>query len=293
MTALVAWVGADSRGPASLNIAADSRITWRPENSSAHHWDQGKKVFASSSVPLVIGFVGDVLFPALVLPGVIDRIDRGVFRPDGPVVEGVISALRRGWRDYPPAERRNANVYVAYRAGERMSCRFQLTSLSYRTGSTTGWTVRDIPVPASSAFLKIDGSGKPPSVKHSPHGGRPAPPTRAGRSSAASSMPSRRASTRIPAARRNLAASTGPGPGDCSASSTTASVTLREPTSSEMRPLTGSNGVTPCSNAQTGTPSGAFPELSRSRGKSHHRLRTRLSARLDEHPRRHGRAKSR
>lgn len=64
MTALVAWVGADSRGPASLNIAADSRITWRPENSSAHHWDQGKKVFASSSVPLVIGFVGDVLFPA-------------------------------------------------------------------------------------------------------------------------------------------------------------------------------------------------------------------------------------
>ena len=32
MTSLVAWVGADSRGPASLNIAADSRITWRPEN---------------------------------------------------------------------------------------------------------------------------------------------------------------------------------------------------------------------------------------------------------------------
>jgi hypothetical protein len=160
MTSLVAWVGADPRGPASLNIAADSRITWRPENSAAHHWDQGKKVFASSSVPLVIGFVGDVLFPALVLPGVIDRIDRGVFRPDGSVVEGVISALRRGWRDYPPVERRDVNVYVAYRAGERMSCRFQLTFLSYRTGSAMGWTARDIPVPASSAFLKIDGSGK-------------------------------------------------------------------------------------------------------------------------------------
>jgi hypothetical protein len=160
MTSLVAWVGADSRGPASLNIAADSRITWRPENSAAYHWDQGKKVFASSSAPVVIGFVGDVLFPALVLPGVFDRIDRGVFRPDGSVVGGVIAALRRGWRDYPASERRNVNVYVAHRAGEGMSCGFRLTSLSHRTGSATDWVASDIQVPASSAFLKIDGSGK-------------------------------------------------------------------------------------------------------------------------------------
>lgn len=160
MTSMVAWVGADSRGPASLNIAADSRIIWRPENSAAYHWDQGKKVFAAASAPLVIGFVGDVLFPALVLPGLIDRIDRGVFRPDGSVVEGVISALRRGWRDYPSVERRTVNVYVAYRDGEGMSCRFHLTSLSHRTSSGTDWRVSDVPVPNSSAFLKIDGSGK-------------------------------------------------------------------------------------------------------------------------------------
>jgi hypothetical protein len=160
MTSLVAWVGADSRGPSSLNIAADSRITWGAGTSVSYHWDQGKKVFASSSVPLVIGFVGDVLFPALVLPGVIDRIDRGVFRPDGSVVEGVIAALRRGWRDYPPAERRDVNVYVAYRTGEGMSCRFRLTSLSHRSGASADWAARDIPVPSCSAFLKIDGSGK-------------------------------------------------------------------------------------------------------------------------------------
>jgi hypothetical protein len=74
MTSLVAWVGADSHGPASLNIAADSRISWAVRRSAAYHWDQGKKVFASSTVPLVIGFVGDVLFPALVLPGIIDLV---------------------------------------------------------------------------------------------------------------------------------------------------------------------------------------------------------------------------
>jgi hypothetical protein len=156
MTSLVAWVGADSRGPSSLNIAANSRITWRVENSAAYHWDQGKKVFASLSVPLVAGFVGDVLFPALVLPGVIDRIDRGVFRPDGSIVEGVISALRRGWRDYPPVERRNVNVYVAYRTGEGMSCQFRLTSLSHRDGVPADWTTREIPVPSSFLGLPPD-----------------------------------------------------------------------------------------------------------------------------------------
>lgn len=160
MTSLIAWVGADSRGPSSLNMAADSRITWNSGSPAAYHWDQGKKVFASSSSPLLIGFVGDVLFPALVLPGVIDRIDRGVFRPDGSVVEGVISALRRGWRDYPPTERRDVSVYIAHRMGEGMSCRFRLTSLSYRTGASADWTASEIKVPPSSAFLKIDGSGK-------------------------------------------------------------------------------------------------------------------------------------
>jgi len=38
------------------------------------------------------------------------------------------------------------------------------------------------------------------------------------------------------------------------------------------------------SSTKTGTPSGAFPELSRSRGQPHHRPRTRLPARLDGKP---------
>lgn len=156
MTSLVAWVGADSHGPASLNIAADSRITW----GAGTHWDQGKKVFAASSVPLVIGFVGDVLFPALVLPGIIDRIDRGVAPPDGSMVGTVIAALRRGWRDYPATERRQVNICIACRFGEGMSSQFQLTLLSHRTQVSADWAVSDIPVPSASACLVIDGSGR-------------------------------------------------------------------------------------------------------------------------------------
>ncbi len=141
MTSLVAWVGADSRGPASMNIASDSRISWMVGRSVSHHWDQGKKIFASMAVPLIVGYVGDVLFPTLVLPGVIDRIDRQVFRTDGAAVEGLISAIRREWRDYPAEERRPLRIYIGHRIGEGMSSTFRLTQLSNHDGGINSWQI--------------------------------------------------------------------------------------------------------------------------------------------------------
>lgn len=160
MTSLVAWVGADTRGPSSLNLATDSRITWPAGASTAYHWDHGKKVFASATAPLVVGFVGDVLFPALMLPSIIDRVDRSVFRADGSTAEGLIAALRREWREYPISERRPLSIYIAYRIGEGMSASFKLTSLTYQTQTPEGWTREDIPVPPTSTCLATDGSGR-------------------------------------------------------------------------------------------------------------------------------------
>jgi hypothetical protein len=160
MTSLVAWVGADSHGPASLNIASDSRISWMVGRSISHHWDQGKKIFASMTVPLIVGYVGDVLFPTLVLPGVIDRIDRQVFRTDGAAVEGLMSAIRREWRDYPAEERRRLSIYIGHRIGEGMSSTFRLTQLSNRDGGIDSWQAREIPVSPTSSCLVIDGSGR-------------------------------------------------------------------------------------------------------------------------------------
>jgi hypothetical protein len=160
MTSLVAWVGADSRGPASLNIASDSRIGWITGSSVLYHWDHGKKIFASSTAPLIVGYVGDVLFPALVLPGALDRIDRQVFRADGATVEGLISVLRREWRDYPAELRRPVIIYIGHRVGERMLAEFRLTELSNKDGGIDSWWTRDIPVLPASNWLVIDGSGR-------------------------------------------------------------------------------------------------------------------------------------
>jgi hypothetical protein len=159
MTSLVVWVAADARGPASLNIASDSRISWSgADGLLSHRWDHGKKVFASSNAPLIVGFVGDVLFPALVLPGVIDRIDRQVFRDDGATVDGLIAAVRREWRVYPAEERRRLRIYIGHRIGERMSAKFRLTLLSNPKGGNS-WETHEINVPSASTCLAIDGSG--------------------------------------------------------------------------------------------------------------------------------------
>lgn len=75
MTAFAAWVGVDQRGPASLYLASDRRISW--SGQPFRTWDSGRKVFACSTHPDVFGYVGDVLFPSLVLGQVATLIDSG------------------------------------------------------------------------------------------------------------------------------------------------------------------------------------------------------------------------
>ena len=93
MTSIVVWSAADTHGPSSINIATDSRLTW----TEGHHWDHGKKVFASSTKPLIVGFIGDVIFPTLSIPVVIDRIDRGMLDIDAPLPARVVTAIRGLW----------------------------------------------------------------------------------------------------------------------------------------------------------------------------------------------------
>ena len=157
MTSLVVWSGADSRGPASLNIASDSRISWSG-NGERRCWDQAQKVYAAGSVPLLIGYVGDVLFPSLVLPSLIDRIDHGLFRADGEVVDGVLSILRQGWKSYPQQEQRSVTFYLGRRQSEAMSASFELHRLS--VDASGKWNQEGIPVPAQSARLAVVGTGR-------------------------------------------------------------------------------------------------------------------------------------
>lgn len=83
MTALVSWVAYDQRGPASAYLASDSRISWFKRDRIVGHWDGVRKCYASSLFPDAFAYVGNVMFPSLVLSQFVDALDSGfVVRPD-------------------------------------------------------------------------------------------------------------------------------------------------------------------------------------------------------------------
>ena len=74
MTLLVSWIAVDSRGPASLYMISDSRLTWAEKDN----WDYGKKVFTFSNFPDIIGYCGDVGFPIQVISHIVNLADSGL-----------------------------------------------------------------------------------------------------------------------------------------------------------------------------------------------------------------------
>ena len=151
MTAIAVWSGADSRGPASLYIAADSRITF-----DGIHWDQGRKVFASNSQPHIFGYWGRIDFPALALPLIADRIDRGFLAAGGRDAHTeVYQAIRRLWHAYPASQ--NFNIVHGMRIGEKMTSRFSIHVMTCKDGI---WSTRLLPIPGTSTLILNEGSGR-------------------------------------------------------------------------------------------------------------------------------------
>lgn len=154
MTTITAWAAVD-RGVSAVYIASDSRITW----GQGDLWDRGRKTFASHTEPYVFGYWGDVLFPAMALPQVIESIDHNLVplnanRPYGPVG----SLIRRLWLDYPISQRRDCGILLAHRLGSGMKSVFSLAVFTYGAKEDK-WRRRSIPMPDRSAELRIAGSG--------------------------------------------------------------------------------------------------------------------------------------
>jgi hypothetical protein len=165
MTSIICWVGVDSRAPASLNIAADSRITWG--NASA--WDQGRKVFACLTQPHIFGYFGDVLFPALAIPTVTELIDRNLLPiPSNPngwhlLVRHVVEGL---FESYPEDASHPFGIIHGLRSNDGMASQFSVAVLSWsptkegeKHRNSTGWLLETHAVPSKSSILCQMGTG--------------------------------------------------------------------------------------------------------------------------------------
>lgn len=101
MTLLVCWAGIDTHGPSSLYMAADSRISWK----APALFDYGRKVFAFTRWPDVLGYCGDVLFPSIALNQIVDLADAGLLFADDfspkRKFQAIVDKLNDLFREYP------------------------------------------------------------------------------------------------------------------------------------------------------------------------------------------------
>ncbi|WP_128918631.1 hypothetical protein [Bradyrhizobium nanningense] len=157
MTTLAAWSGVDPRGPASLYLVSDSRITW---GSQSKRWDAGRKLFGCRNTPDVFGYVGDVVFPSLLLGQIAAAADDGVLfgaeanaqSRHAIVVETakISLASRYNAPDY------GFTILHGARDGVGMNARFRLWELTYNAATATSaalWTDEELPIDEKQSAL--------------------------------------------------------------------------------------------------------------------------------------------
>jgi hypothetical protein len=154
LTTLAGWLGADSRGPASLYLVSDSRITWFRDAGRGRRivhgtWDNGRKTFASRAEAEIFGCAGDVLLPTQTIGQITDLIDSGaVSLPDeNPErkLKWIMKSLENSCAAYPSSEGRDFTLLYGGRRGSGMSCSFFAFALEFKKGVANAETRLAIP----------------------------------------------------------------------------------------------------------------------------------------------------
>jgi len=155
MTTLVAWLGVDSRGPASLYLASDSRITWGRSAS----WDRGRKLFTCRHQPYLFGYCGEAFFPSQVLGQLTERIDADLLRGSdaNDLAHQVMSLFHDMIRDRPELASGNSQLVLAQRSGMGMSSTFHVHTVDFPSSGLPG--LKQCPLPTASDVIGVWGSG--------------------------------------------------------------------------------------------------------------------------------------
>jgi hypothetical protein len=158
MTSLIAWIGVDSRGPASAYLASDSRISWAP----GAHWDIGRKLFTSEKSADLFGYCGDVLFPSLLLSQVSQMIfltaSSGANTTPAGRHEVLVAVARESLARHPVHHRRAFSMLHCGRESAGMSSAFHLWRTDWSPDK--GWSDDAVMLPSESVLVLTVGLGE-------------------------------------------------------------------------------------------------------------------------------------
>lgn len=157
MTLLLSWIGKDSRKISSFYIASDSRFSWK----NPIKYDFGRKVFALTNSPDILGYCGDVFYPTVILNQILDMDKDGIlFSRDLTNIERtnvLFNEITKKFSEYPSKEVMcdSLNIIHVSRQGEtNFSCNI------FDWNVKKGWTIIPQEIPDSSDKVIILGTGK-------------------------------------------------------------------------------------------------------------------------------------
>ena len=160
MTLLVSWVGIDPHGVKSVYIASDSRTSW----GALAKFDLGRKVFAFSNWPDILGYSGDVLFPSIALNQIVELGDSGLLFEQTfsckQKFQAIVDKLNQLFRNYPQAHsglaENSLNIIHGSR-DTRDNSKFFCHTISWSV--QRGWQGKQVNFPDTSGVLFVLGSG--------------------------------------------------------------------------------------------------------------------------------------
>lgn len=160
MTSLAAMIARDSRGPSSLYLMTDSRITW---GESAQHWDAGRKTFASPVGADILGYCGDAYFMPMTLGQVLSIAAAKILDLSSPEAgerhQLILSLLTPSLSMIKTKHVLPMTLFHGARDSELMTSRFRLWRSQFDPKAMS-WSDEELVVEDRSYLAAIDGSGK-------------------------------------------------------------------------------------------------------------------------------------
>jgi hypothetical protein len=156
MTLLLSWVGKDSRKISSFYIASDSRLSW----TKSTNYDYGRKVFALTNSPDILGYCGDVVYPSLILSQIMemDR-DKILFPNDANNQERseiLFREIKSKFESYTSETYMSKTLEIIH-VSRQSETNFICNVFSWT--KKNGWTIISQEIPDSSDKVIILGSG--------------------------------------------------------------------------------------------------------------------------------------
>jgi hypothetical protein len=157
MTLLVAWTGIDSRSPASVYIATDSRVSW----GTGDYFDYANKTFALKQFPAIVGYCGDSLASQMLISqatAVVDAISDYSRTNLENLVDIFVRVIARNYINYP-VNQFSGSVTIVVCGKETLNSNgdfecYQIVSKFKNTKK------KQLPFPNHSGPIIVAGSGK-------------------------------------------------------------------------------------------------------------------------------------